>query len=129
MSDKSSETTEMSAADFAQTALRDYLAPPSVGSVKARINYAARKLNWSVSRTRDVWYRDPRISLSADEIRQIEERTGLHYAQIALEEVDTLIDRADTLLFGTDPDFHSAFAIGLRAFLGALARSRAGRAD
>ena len=81
MSEKRSEKSEMSSVEFAQCALRERVSPPSVGSVKARLRHAARSLGWSQNRVKDIWYADPRISISADEIRKIEETTGLHYGR------------------------------------------------
>ena len=99
-----------------------HLAP--LGSIKERIRNAARMLGWTHSRTRAVWYADERVSLRASELRRLTELTGLEYGRQERAEVDRLIERADTLLYGTDPDFHRAFGVGLRAFLGALAGTR-----
>lgn len=62
-SDFRSEVSEMSSVEFVQFALRDRVAPPVLGQVKARIRHAARKLRWSASRTKDAWYADPRITV------------------------------------------------------------------
>src|SRR5690606_13463844 len=61
-SEKRSEFSEMHSVEFVQYALRERVAPPSIGSVKARLRYASRALGWSDSRTKDAWYADPRIS-------------------------------------------------------------------
>lgn len=83
----------------------------------------ARRLRWSASRTKDVWYADPRVSLKATELRQIEEAAGVRYGKQELAEVDALIARAEALLHGSDEDFHRPFVAALRAFIGALDRS------
>lgn len=126
MSEKSSEKSEMSSAEFVQYALRSHIAPPASGSVKTRIRSAARSLGWSFSRTKDAWYADPRISINADEMRAIEERTGLQYGREEIRDIDALIAQADALLDGTDADFHRPFVAAFRAFIGALDRPRTG---
>ena len=89
---------KMSTVEFCQNALRDRIAPPSIGSVKTRINAAARKLGWSISRTKDVWYADPRVSISADELHAIEKKTGVYYGREEARELDREIERATALL-------------------------------
>lgn len=123
MSEMSSEKSEMSSVEFVSGALQRRVAPPSYGQVKARIRHAARALGWSYSRTKDAWYADPRISLSADEVRDIEKATGLRYAREEIKDIDRLISRADALLEGSDADFHRPFVAALRAFFGALDRT------
>jgi len=127
MSEKSeypSEKSEMSSAAFVQSALRDHLAPPSLGQVTARIRHAARRLRWSYSRTRDAWYADPRISISADELRAIEAATGLRYGRQELSEIEELISKADALLGDPQADMYRPFIAAIRAFAGALHSSR-----
>jgi len=104
-----SEKSEMTCVEFAQHALRWHIAPPSVGSVKARLRHAASKLGWSSNRAKDVWYGDPRIRISADELRAIEEITGLRYGREELRSVDELIEQADRILGHTDEDFFRPF--------------------
>lgn len=122
MSEKRSENSKMSSVEFVQYALRKHVAPPGVGSVKARLRYAVRCLGWSANRVKDAWYADPRISMSADEIREIEQATGLCYGRQELNEIDTLIARSTALLHGQDEDFTGAFTAALRAFYRALHR-------
>lgn len=116
----------MSSVEFTQDALRNHVAPPSVGSVKARLRQASRRLGWAPNRTKDAWYADRRISISADELRDIEELTGLRYGQKELRTNEQLIAQATALLEGTDPDFAGAFIAGLVAFAGNFHRSRTG---
>jgi hypothetical protein len=123
MSEKASEKSNMSRVEFAQYALRNHIAPASAGSVKARLRLATRRLGWSANRIRDAWYADPRISLSADEIRKIEEQTGLRYGREELRTNQDLIDTATALLDGMDADFHRPFLAAMRAFIGAVDRS------
>lgn len=122
MSEFQSEKSEMSSVEFVSFALRERVAPPSLGSVKARIRHASRLLEWSASRTKDAWYADPRISISADELRAIEDKTGLRYGREELRTAQDIIARADALLEGQDADFYSAFVTALRHAFRAVAR-------
>lgn len=118
MSEKSvfqSEKSEMSSVEFVSYALRERVAPPSLGSVKARLRYASRALGWTASRTKDAWYADPRISISADELRAIEDKTGLRYGREELRSVEQLISQADAFLDGAEADFYRPFFAALRA--------------
>lgn len=114
----------MSSVEFVQDALRERVAPPSIGSVKARIRHASRRLGWTPSRTKAAWYADPRISISADELRVVEETTGLRYGRQELHEIDAYIARADALLEGPDAHFYRAFVDAFRAFHRTLVSSR-----
>lgn len=96
------EKSEMSTVEFCQFALRERIAPPSIGSVKERISYAARKMGWSHTRTRDIWYADPRISIKADQLIKIERLSGLEYARQEVRKNDEAIARATALLGGED---------------------------
>lgn len=125
MSEKSSEQTEMDELAFASQAMRTRIAP--VGSaqlVETRIRMAAQRLRWKFSRARDVWYADPRVSLKARELRDIETTAGVEYGRAELRSVDALIARAETLAATeTDEGVYSAFASAFRAFVGALDRT------
>lgn len=89
---------KMSTVEFCQNALRTRIAPPSVGSVKSRIASAARALGWSVSRTKDVWYADPRVSIDSDELHVIEAKAGIEYGREEARELDREIEHATELL-------------------------------
>jgi hypothetical protein len=115
----------MSTVDFCQSALRDRISPPGQGSVKSRILKAARKLDWSPSRTRDVWYADPRVSISVEELREIEEEAGITYGRNEARELSTLIGRADALLAGSETDQNRTLVHALSAFIRALDGTRA----
>ena len=127
MSEIPSEKSEMHSVEFVQFALRERVAPPSVGSVKARLRHASRLLGWSQNRVKDAWYADPRISIGADEIRKIEQITGLHYGREELQSIEELISRADAILEGTDKDFHRPFMAALRAVARIADRARTER--
>ena len=127
MSENVSEKTEMSSVEFSQYALRERIAPKSVGSVKERLRHARRILarrGWSDNRVKDAWYADPRISPNADEIRDLEEITGLRYGREELKEIDRYIAKATALLEGPDEDFHRPFVDAMRSFYRALVSSR-----
>lgn len=123
MSEIRSEKAKMSSTAFVQHALRDAIAPPSIGSVKARIRYSANVLRWTFSRTKDAWYGDPRISISADELRVVENKSGLRYAQEELRTTDELIARATALLDGPEADFYRPFVDAFRAMARAFDRT------
>ena len=76
MSEKSSEKRprEMSAICEASSLLKEVSGPWSVGdSVKGSINRAARRLGWSFSRTKDLWYQAPGARVSGDELLKLYE--------------------------------------------------------
>jgi len=124
MRESKSEKRDMSSVEFAQYALRERIAPPGAGvNVSDRIRIAARRLGWGYSRTRDAWYADPRISISADELRAIENTTGLRYARQEYAELNEIICRADALLDGPDSDFYRPFVDAVRAMARAFDRT------
>lgn len=126
MSHLSSEKSEMSELTWASGVLQDHVAPKgSAQNVETRIRNAAKALGWKFSRAREVWYKDDRVAVRPREMRQIEEFTGLRYGREELSEIDAIIGRADAFLVGESEDYSRAFAAGLRAFVGALHRSRA----
>lgn len=132
MSELTTEKSEMTELTFASEMMQSRIAP--VGSaqfVETRIRAAALALRWKFSRAKDVWYADPRVSLKPRELRKIEEVAGVQYGRAEVQEIDLLIGRADALLMGHDPDFHSPFVDALRALIGAVdragAQKRAGR--
>lgn len=124
MSENLLEKSEMSSVEFSSAALKRYVAPKSSGqNVKDRIRVAARRLGWSFSRTKDVWYADPRVSIDADELRAIEELAGVKYGRIEVRTIDELIAKADALLDGPEADFYRPLVDGFRAFIRALDRA------
>jgi len=118
------DKTEMSTLVFAQDVLKNDIAPlGSAQNVKDRIHLAARRLGWSFTRTKDVWYADPRVSIDGEELRAIEQVSGVSYGRSEARSVDDLIARAEALLEGKDADFHRPFVAALRAFVGAIYRT------
>jgi hypothetical protein len=126
MPDKASEKRKMSVAVFCQSALRDEIAPPSLGSVKKRIGKAAARLGWSFTRTRDVWYADPKISIRGDELRRVEDVSGIIYqARQEIRKNDDAIARAEALLGSQDPHLLGEIVAALLQMVGIQNRSRA----
>lgn len=124
MSEIALEKSEMSSVAFASQALQRHIAPRVNGrNVKDRIRRASACLGWSFSRTRDVWYGDPRVSISVDEMRDIEEAAGVKYGRAEVRSLEELIAKADALLDGPEADFHRPFVDAFRAFIRALDRT------
>jgi hypothetical protein len=131
MTEIKSENTEMNSTAFAQMALQGKVAPPSLGSVKNRLRVAMRELNkaadrnrqWKASRVKDAWYADERITLNADEMRDVERASGLVFAQQEMRTNDELIAKIDAFMVGHDADFYSAFRTAVRSFFGLPDRS------
>jgi len=118
-----SEKRDMSSVEFVQDALRTRIAPPWEGaSVSARIRTASRRLGWGYSRTRDAWYADPRITISADELRTIEQHSGAKYGRQEVASLEEIIARADALLDGNNADFYRPFVDAVRAMARAFHR-------
>lgn len=113
---------KMSVVEFTQYAMRERIAPPAFGSVKARIRHTSHRLGWSYSRTKDAWYAAPRLSLRAEELKAIEQETGLEYGREELRTNDDLIARAEALMAGHEADFYGAFLTALRAMARAAHR-------
>lgn len=124
MSEKQLGKSEMSSVDFAAVALKNHLAPKgSAENVKDRIRLAARRLGWSFTRTKDVWYADPRVSISAEELRVIEEKAGITYARTEVRELDEIIRKAELLLAGPEADFFRPLVDAFRQMLGSQNRT------
>lgn len=66
------------------------------GSVKVRINRAARKCGLSFNRAKDIWYADHRISIKADELEKARAAV-LTQAQGAKDEISDLKARVEAL--------------------------------
>lgn len=111
----------------ASNLLQTRIAPPSVAaSVSARIRHASRRLGWTYSRTKNVWYRDAR-TIQSHEMDRVEEVAGLNKARDTLHEIDQYIERAESILAESDPSLAGPFAAAMRAFFGALDSARTGQ--
>ena len=119
MSEKTSEKSEMTTATFCQQALQIEIAPKSIGSVQTRIATAARHLGWSYTRTKDVWYADPRISIKPKELFRVEAVSGLVYeARQEVRKNDDAIAKATALLGGEDAHLVRSIVAAVRSVLG-----------
>lgn len=124
MSENLLEKSEMSSVEFASNALKRHVAPNgSAENVKDRIRLAARRLGWSFTRTKDVWYADPRVSISAEELRVIEDKAGITYARAEARDLQELIRKADLLLAGPEADFFRPLVDAFRRMAGAQDRT------
>ncbi|WP_234844717.1 MULTISPECIES: hypothetical protein [Sinorhizobium] len=109
----------MSTVEFCQRALREEIAPPSVGAKLERIRHASRVLGWSYSRTKDAWYADPRISIKPEELFRVEAVSGLLYhARQEMRKNDDAIERATALLGGEDTHLVRSIVAAVRSALG-----------
>lgn len=124
MSEKQLEKSEMSTLVFASTTMKNVLAPRAEGhNIQDRIRVAARKLGWSYSRAKDVWYADPRVSIDGEELLRVEETSGVTYGRAELRSINDIIRRAEALLANQDEDFHRPVLDAFRALLSALGRT------
>jgi hypothetical protein len=86
------------------------VSPPAEGlNIKGRINRASRRLGWSFNRARDVWNKDPRISIRGHEIEALRTAARGNENKAAADELNELrerIARLEALLArtGADPD-------------------------
>lgn len=118
MSENRLEKSEMSTAVFVSDALKNHIAPKGVGvNVQDRIRIAARRLGWSYTRTKDAWYADPRISINGEELRTVEDISGVTYGRAEARSLEQCIAKADALLEGSDPDFYRSFRDAFRSFV------------
>ena len=129
MSEKLSEKSKMYATstEFAQFALKERIAPRAIGGIKERLTHARRVMSrrsWTANRVKDCWYADPRITPDADEIRDLEEITGLQYGREEVRTNDAIIAAADALLDGPEADFYRPFVSAFREMARAFDRSR-----
>jgi Lon protease-like protein len=89
-------------------------------SLKALFRRLQRKLaDWSDNRIRDVWHRDPRVSVRSVEIEQLRslaKRRDQDKADgDALDELRQRISRLEALLERIDPTFHRPQIDALRS--------------
>lgn len=109
----------MSSTAFASTSLQELVAPlGSAGGKMERIRLAARRLGWQYNRTKDVWYADPRVRMRPEEIRDIEQLTGIRYGRDEIREIDTFIAKADAIMASSGKGGRRPFLTALCAFMG-----------
>lgn len=130
MSEKTSENYQMAELSFVSRMLRERIAPPGAAASKTeRIRLAAQKLKWKYSRVFSAWYADPRVSIKPAELRAVEEKAGVKFAQKHedLEDVDDLIERAEALLSSKNPRVRRALFSAMRTFARNLVMPRVER--
>lgn len=112
MSEQSSEIVVVSHTVEAARMLREISPPGEHQNVKSRIGKAARKLGWSASRVKDIWYGDGRVRLRADEFSKLREASAAKDREIANQsfELDALASRLEAI----DPQFYGAEVARLR---------------
>jgi hypothetical protein len=119
-----SENSKMTGVHQASEILQKRIAPVGLcQSVAERIRHASRKLGWSYSRTKEIWYANSR-TIRYEEMLKAKEVAGLADGKQELAEVDLLIANADRLLDRKNPAFKRAFRAGIRAFLSTLHQPR-----
>lgn len=97
MSEFLSEDSELSSECEASNLVRRAAEPREAGeSVKAAIGRAARRLHWSITRTRAIWYAEARRidSHEMDQLRALARQQAERHTRIA------------AALAATDPEFH-----------------------
>lgn len=110
---------------FCQFALKEHIAPRHVGSVKERITKAARDLGWSISRTKDTWYAEPRMRLDPKELFRVEAVSGLQFAREEMRKHDEAIERATAILGGENTHLIRAVVTAVVSALGLSHSTRA----
>ena len=122
--EKRSEFSKMTGVQQASEILQKKIAPVGLcQSVAERIRHASRKLGWSYSRTKEIWYRNAR-AIQYEEMLKAKEVAGLADGKQELKDVEALIANADRLIDRKNPAVKRAFRAGLRVFFGALNRAR-----
>ncbi|SFK16742.1 hypothetical protein [Methylocapsa palsarum] len=90
----SSEVRKLNAIEEASALVRAVAEPcPPGDSVKAAIVRARRRLGWSYSRTRAVWYADLRIRLAAYELDDLRAKALAPRVEKERDRYESLIDR------------------------------------
>lgn len=113
MSEISSEKSELSDVAHASALLKSQISPP-VGSVKDRITKAARRLKWSISRVKDIWYQDARL-IKSHEMDRLKAVARVIDEQRENDETKTAISRLISRLSAIDAEFHGPEIDRLRA--------------
>lgn len=102
MSEILSESSNMSSVAEASALLRRVAGPREAGdSVKLLIRRASKRLKWSFTRTKDVWYRDAR-RIDSIEMDRLRDKVAELEARQAIASVVALRQR----LAEADEDFH-----------------------
>jgi hypothetical protein len=123
-----SEYSKMSGVELASEIIQKRIAPVGLRqSVADRIRHAARKLGWSYSRTKEIWYRNAR-TIQFHEMQKAKEVAGVPLEKHEeLEDVDDLVERAETLLRSNNPRVRRALFAAMRTFARNLVGARTAR--
>lgn len=114
ISENQSEAMSTAVLDEAAHLLRELAGPRrSDESMKAVLRRVGRPLTtWKPSRVRDMWYRDRRVKVRADEIEQlralVNQREWDKVANDELAQLQTRITRLEAILVRTGETPHSA---------------------
>ena len=104
-SDKMSELLLNEASSLLRQVAGDRLADESKKAVLRRVGREVK--DWTASRIKDVWYRDPRVRIRADEVEYlralVDQRQGKKADVDELDALRTRIARLERLLEATDP--------------------------
>jgi transposase-like protein len=122
LSEKSSEPFKMSAVLEAQTLVRTIAEPRAVGdSVKVSISKAARRLGFTFSRAKDIWYGDARRIDAAeiDKLRALAKQSRVVAARKSVLELRNSLACSDE---GGDSELAASLDYALRQ-LGAEVRT------
>lgn len=126
ISPKALDCMRTASLDEASDLLRKIAGRRADESKKAAIRRLTRKLtDWSENRIRDVWRRDRRVRIRAEEVEQLRAitepkiKTG---TDNELAELRNRIARLERLLEATDPAFHSPAIAAARQQLGEVGR-------
>lgn len=113
MSEFLSENSELSDVAYASELLRTRVAPPAFGSVKSRISGAARRLKWTASRVKDIWYQDARL-IKSHEMERLKAVARIANEEREKDETRVAALRLSFRLEMLDADFHGPEIARLR---------------
>lgn len=118
MFEKQSDKSAMSSSSEASALVRQIAEPRPVGdSIKSAIGRASRRLGFSFSRTKDIWYAHAR-RIHADEIDRLRDHAGRREAALAIENLLVMRNR----LAAIDPEFHRDTIDALERALNSVGR-------
>lgn len=121
-SDKMSELLLNEASSLLRQVAGNRRADESKKAVLRRVGREVK--DWTASRIKDVWYRDPRVRIRADEVEYlrvlVDQREGTKADVDELDALRTRIARLERLLEATDPAVGGARLSADRQSLGEM---------
>jgi hypothetical protein len=69
-------------------------------TVARKVKRVAESLGWSLTRTRDVWYCDPRVNISAQELAQVDAAISNSPATKSRENLEERVAKLEAHVFG-----------------------------